>query len=112
MKTFNKIELLGNIGTEVKLEEKNDLSFVNFTVAENQTFKKKDGEKETRTQWHQVAAYNGTAKLIAQICKKGDSVLLHGRLDISEFEDNEGKKRASYRIIVDEFTNLTPKDKE
>jgi single-strand DNA-binding protein len=102
MKTFNKIQLLGHIGNEVKFQEKENTQFAQFPVAEN--YKPKNGEEITT--WHNVVAFNGLAKLISEKCKKGQAILIEGRLQVNTYTDNEGTKRQGYSIVANEVTFL------
>lgn len=99
MKSFNKAELLGNIGNDVELQEKGDTKYVKLSVAENIKSKNSDQEK---TQWFDVVAFNGLAKAITENCKKGQTILVHGRISISTYTDSNEITRKDFSLIADD----------
>jgi len=101
MASVNKVILIGNLGRDPELRyTQGGQAVANFTVATNERFSSKDGEKQERTEWHRIVAWGRTAELCAQYLSKGRSVYLEGRLQTREWEDKEGQKRRTTEIVA------------
>src|SRR5262245_26825952 len=94
MASVNKVILIGNLGRDPELRyTPGGQAVANFTLATNERFSSKDGEKQERTEWHRIVAWGRTGELCAQYLSKGRSVYIEGRLQTREWEDKEGQKR-------------------
>jgi len=68
----NKVQLMGHLGADVELKTlDNGNSVARLSVATNEYYKNKAGEKVTDTTWHNVVAWGKTAELVNQLLKKG-----------------------------------------
>jgi len=90
----NKVMLIGYLGGEPEVNYFADgKAFVNTRVATNQTFKdKQTGEKQQRTQWHNVCFRQRLAEVVGQYCHKGSLVYIEGSLRTRNWEDETGTK--------------------
>ncbi|MFL5754390.1 MAG: single-stranded DNA-binding protein [Bacteroidia bacterium] len=97
----NKVTLIGNLGNnpEVKVLD-NNKRVARLSVATNETYKNKQGEKITETTWHNVVAWGPLAQLVEKFLKKGSEVCLEGKLVNKSWTDKEGIKRYSTEILV------------
>ncbi len=101
MASINKVILIGNLGRDPELRyTQGGQAVANFTLATNERFSGKDGEKQERTEWHRIVAWGRTAELCAQYLSKGRSVYLEGRLQTREWEDKEGQKRKTTEVVA------------
>ena len=101
MASVNKVILIGNLGRDPELRyTPGGQAVANFTLATNERFSSKDGEKQERTEWHRIVAWGRTGELCAQYLSKGRSVYLEGRLQTREWEDKEGQKRRTTEIVA------------
>jgi single-strand DNA-binding protein len=101
MASVNKVILIGNLGRDPELRyTQNGQAVANFTLATNERFSTKDGDKQERTEWHRIVAWGRTGELCAQYLSKGRSVYLEGRLQTREWEDKEGQKRKTTEIVA------------
>lgn len=73
---------------------------VNFGVASNRTWKKEDGTKQEEVEFHNVVAFSKLAEIIAQYVKKGQLIMIQGRLKTSMWE-KEGSKHYKTEIIAE-----------
>lgn len=104
---MNKIYLIGNLTKDPELRKTpSDVSVCRFDLAVSRPANK-DGERET--DFFECTAWRGTAEAIAKYCKKGHKLCVEGRVQTRTYEDNEGKKRKVYDIIVNDVEFLTPK---
>ncbi|TMA35543.1 MAG: single-stranded DNA-binding protein [Deltaproteobacteria bacterium] len=101
MASVNKVILIGNLGRDPELRyTQGGQAVANFTLATNERFSTKDGDKQERTEWHRIVAWGRTGELCAQYLSKGRSVYLEGRLQTREWEDKEGQKRRTTEIVA------------
>jgi single-strand DNA-binding protein len=101
MASVNKVILIGNLGRDPELRyTPGGQAVANFTLATNERFSSKDGEKQERTEWHRIVAWGRTGELCAQYLSKGRSVYVEGRLQTREWEDKEGQKRRTTEIVA------------
>ncbi|MCC6690377.1 MAG: single-stranded DNA-binding protein, partial [Bacteroidia bacterium] len=74
-----------------------------FTLATNENFKNKKGEKTRNTQWHNVVAWGHTADYIERFFKKGIEVALEGKLINRNYTDKDGVKRYVTEILINDL---------
>lgn len=103
----NHVDLIGNVGKIEIRTGKKDVAVL--SLATNESYKK-DGEKKTASQWHQVVAFSPKLVELAQkYIAKGDLLNVIGSLRTSKFTDSEGNDRYSTEIVVKSFGFLSPK---
>lgn len=101
MASVNKVILVGNLGRDPELRyTQNGQAVANFTVATNENWTNKSGDREERAEWHRVVAWGRVAELCAEYLAKGRTVYVEGRLQTREWEDKEGQKRRSTEIVA------------
>jgi len=83
----NKAILVGNVGKDPVIQYvKEDLPVARFTLATSETYRDKNGEKVTNTEWHNIVAWRGTAKLVEQYVKKGTQLYIEGKITTRSYE--------------------------
>jgi single-strand DNA-binding protein len=105
----NNVRLIGHLGAtpEVKtLDGGNALA--RFSVATNEYYTDKKGEKQTNTDWHNLVAWGKTAELAGQLLQKGSEVAIEGRLTTRSYE-KEGEKKYITEVVVNDFMVLGKK---
>ena len=103
----NKVQLIGNLGQNPEVKELNGGKKVaKFSLATNETYRNKAGEKVTDTQWHNLVAWGKTADIIGKYLKKGSEVAVEGKLLNRTWTDKEGVKRYTTEIQVGELLML------
>jgi single-strand DNA-binding protein len=107
----NRVQLIGNLGNdpEVKTFDGNK-TIAKFSLATNETYKKEGGEKVTETQWHNVVAWNGTAKIVEKYLKKGHEVAIEGKLTSRSWDDKDGNKKYITEVVAHEVLLFKQKD--
>lgn len=106
----NKVQLIGNLGNDpeiITLESGKKLA--KFSVATNESYKNKDGEKIADTQWHNVIAWGKTADIIETYITKGKEVAIEGKLTSRSYETKEGEKRYITEVVCSEILMLGAK---
>lgn len=103
----NKVQLIGNLGQEpeiVNLESGKKLA--KFSIATNDYYYNKQGDKITDTQWHNIIAWGKTADIIEKYVNKGQEVAIQGKLTSRSYEDNDGQKQYITEIVCNELLML------
>jgi len=97
----NKVILIGNLGRDPELRyTQSGQAVANFTLATSESWNKKEGGREERTEWHRIVAWGRTAELCAQYLSKGRTVYVEGRLQTREWENREGQKQKTTEIVA------------
>ena len=97
----NKVILIGNLGRDPELRyTQSGQAVANFTLATTETWNKREGGREERTEWHRIVAWGRTAELCAQYLSKGRTVYVEGRLQTREWENREGQKQRTTEIVA------------
>ncbi len=105
--SVNKAILIGRLGKDPEVRYTNQGTQVTtFTVATNEVWRDKDGNKQERTEWHRVVAWGKLAEICGQYLKKGSQVFLEGRLQTRDWEDRDGNKRYTTEIVAREMKML------
>ena len=101
----NSITLIGHLGQDPEVRKSNNGNlFATLSLATNEIYKNSKGEKVKSTQWHNCVAFGKTAEIMQTILKKGKEVVLKGKLTYRQWEDKQGIKRYTPRVVVNEFT--------
>ncbi|MCE2963674.1 MAG: single-stranded DNA-binding protein [Chitinophagales bacterium] len=104
----NKVILLGRVGKDPEVKQFDNGSIANFTIATNDNYKDKSGQKVERTDWHNIAIGSpGLVDLVSKYVKKGDLLYVEGKIRTREYE-KEGQKRYLTEVRVDTL-QLMPK---
>lgn len=99
----NKVQLIGNLGNDpeiITLESGQKLA--KFSLATNEYYKDAEGQKQTKTQWHNLVAWNKTAEIIENYVTKGKEIAIEGKLTNRSLDDKEGNKRYTTEVVVSE----------
>ena len=100
----NQVQLIGNLGKDPEVKDLNSGKKVaNFTLATNESYRTKDGEKKDNTQWHNIVAWDKTAEIIEKYATKGREVIVKGKLTSENYETKEGEKRYVTKVVCDEI---------
>ncbi len=107
MAGINKVILVGNLGKdpEVKTLE-SGAKVVNFSLATSETYKNKDGQKVTQTEWHNIVLWRGLADIAEKYLQKGNQVYIEGKIKTRSWDDKDGVKRYTTEIQGDNLTML------
>ena len=107
MAGVNKVILVGHLGRDPELRyTQNGQAVTNFSLATSESYSKKDGEREDRTEWHRIVAWGRLAEICAEYLSKGRQIYIEGRIQTREWEDREGEKRRTTEIVAREMQML------
>ncbi len=107
MANFNKIMLLGNLTRDPQLSYlPSNTPVVEFGLAVNRRYRRKDGEQGEETLFVDCRAYARSAEVLNQYCKKGNQLFIEGRLQLDRWNDKEGNPRSKHRVFIENFQFL------
>ena len=107
MPSVNKVILLGNLGRDPELRfMPNGDAVCNFSIATTDSWKDKAGEKQERTEWHNIVMYRKLAEIAGEYLKKGSSIYVEGRLQTRKWQTKEGQDRYTTEVIADSMQML------
>jgi len=99
--SVNKVILIGRLGQDPKLNYLPSGSPVTeFTMATDESFKNREGQKEERTEWHRVKVYGKSAEFCANYLSKGRLVYVEGSIRTRKWQDQQGQDRYTTEIVV------------
>src|SRR5712692_6858642 len=105
--SVNKVILVGRLGRDPETRYTGAGQPVcNFSLATDETYKDRTGQRQKRTEWHRITAWGKLAEIAQQYLKKGSQVYLEGRIQQREWTDKEGQKRTSFDIVATDFRFL------
>jgi len=105
--SVNKVILVGRLGRDPETRYTGGGQAVaNFSVATDESYKDKNGERQKRTEWHKIVVWSKLAEIAQQYLKKGSLLYLEGRLQTREWQDKEGQKRTTTEIVATNFRML------
>ncbi len=98
----NKVILVGRLGRDPETRYTSSGQAVcNFTMATDESFKSRTGEKQQRTEWHRIVMWSKLAEIAQQYLKKGQLVYIEGRLQTRQWDDKrDGSKKTTTEIVA------------
>ncbi|MCR5887696.1 single-stranded DNA-binding protein [Hymenobacter sp. J193] len=107
MAGINKVILIGNLGKDPEVRHlEGGASVAHFTLATNDHYKDKQGNRVERTEWHNITAWRGLAEMAEKYLKKGHQVYIEGKLRTRQYQDKDNQTRYITEIVADEITML------
>jgi len=108
MSDLNRVMLIGRLGADPEQRHMpNGKAVVNIRVATSETWKDRNsGERQERTEWHSIVAFDKLAEIIAEYLRKGSQVFIEGKLQTRKWQDKEGKDRYTTEIIAQSMQML------
>jgi single-strand DNA-binding protein len=104
----NKVVLLGNVGTEVKVHEGNT-KVASFALATTERYNR-DGQTVENTEWHKIISYGKLAEFVSNYVHKGKQMYVEGKIKTRSYEDENGVQRTITEIIANEIKLCGKKD--
>ena len=110
---MNRITLLGRVGKDPEVKEVGQNKVCKFSLATSESYKK-DGEKVTETEWHNLVFWGKRCDVLKEWVHKGDQLLVQGKVKTRSYEDKEGVNHYITEVICDdfEFISSTKKDEK
>ena len=97
--SVNKVILVGRLGQDPELRyTPSSIAVCNFSVATNESWTDKQGQKQERTEWHRVVVWSKLAELCNQYLAKGRQVYIEGRMQTRQWQDQSGQTRYTTEV--------------
>jgi single-strand DNA-binding protein len=105
MAGVNKVILVGNLGADPDARTLNSGGeVVNMRVATSESWKDRDGNRQERTEWHNVVIFNENLGRVAKsYLRKGSKVYLEGQLQTRKWQDQSGNDKYTTEIVLQRF---------
>ncbi len=105
MAGVNKVILVGNLGADPELRSLNNGGeVVNMRIATSEQWKDRDGNRQERTEWHNVVIFNENLGRVAKsYLRKGSKVYLEGQLQTRKWQDQSGNDKYTTEIVLQRF---------
>ena len=105
--SVNKVILVGRLGRDPETRYMpNGDAITNFSLATDEQWRDRNGERQTRTEWHNVSLYGKLGEIANQYLKKGSQVFIEGKIQSRKYTDKDGIERMAYNIIGNEMKML------
>jgi single-strand DNA-binding protein len=105
---INKVILVGRLGKDPEIRSTpQGTSVAKFTVATDEKFTDRAGEKQERTEWHNIVAWGKLGEICGQYLKKGKLVYIEGSIRTDSWDDKEsGQKKYRTEIVANTMKML------
>ena len=105
--SVNKVILVGRLGRDPETRYMpNGDAITNFSLATDEQWRDRNGERQTRTEWHNVSLYGKLGEIANQYLRKGSQVFIEGKIQSRKYTDKDGIERMVYNIIGNEMKML------
>ncbi|MBI5653353.1 MAG: single-stranded DNA-binding protein [Chloroflexi bacterium] len=107
MRGLNKVQIIGHLGRDPEMRyTPNGKPVTTFTVAVSRARVKAEGEREEKTEWFNVVAWERLAEICTQYLVKGSLTYVEGRLETRSWETEQGQKQFRTEIVANEVIIL------
>lgn len=107
----NHVILVGNLGKDPELRyTPSGQAVATFSLATSESYKDRDGNSQTKTEWHNIVVWRQLAEICGQYLHKGKQVYIEGRLQTRKYEDKNGATRYTTEIVADQMKMLGGRD--
>lgn len=110
--SVNKCLFIGNIGKIETRYMTNGEAVTNFSLALNESYKDKQGNKVEKTEWVNCVAYKKLAEIMAEYCKVGQQIFVECRVQTRKYQDKSGQDKYVTEFIANEMQMLGSKQSD
>jgi single-strand DNA-binding protein len=114
MASVNKVILVGRLGKDPEIRSTpGGTTVAKFSIATDDRYTDRNGEKQERTEWHNITAFGKLAEICGQYLRKGKLVYIDGSIRYDSWDDKEtGQKRYRTEIVANQMQMLDRKGDE
>jgi single-strand DNA-binding protein len=110
-RSWNRVELIGNLTRDPEMRyTPQGTAVATFSIATNRVYNTPDGERKEEVDFHRCVAWGKLAELCQQLLKKGTKTFVSGRLQNREWEGQDGQKRQTTEIVIEDMILLTSRN--
>jgi len=97
----NKAILVGRLGRDPEVRyTSSGTPVANFSLATDESWTDQNGERQRRTEWHQIVVWRRLAEICERYLRKGRLVFIEGQIQTREWEDRDGNRRRTTEIVA------------
>ncbi len=105
--SLNTVILIGTLGRDPEQQmTPRGQALARFSLATTETWKNPQGEKQSKTEWHNVVVWGKQAEIAEKFLRKGKQIMIEGRIQYREYTDQAGVKKTACDIRCDNFVML------
>ncbi len=109
--SVNKVILVGNLGKDPELRyTPSGAAVVTFSIATTERYKDREGNRQEKTEWHNIVAWRQLAEICGKFLHKGKQVYIEGKIQTRSYDDRDGNKRYITEIVADQMQMLGGRD--
>ncbi len=107
----NKVMLIGRLGRDPETRYTGGGTPVcNFSLATDESYTDKAGQRQKKTEWHNIIAWGKLAENCNKLLSKGKLAYVEGKLQTREWDDRDGNKRRTTEVVINRMRVLTPRE--
>ena len=107
---LNQCNFIGRLGKDpIKRVTPTNTVVTNFSIALDESYKDKNGEKVEKVEWVNITAFARLGEICAEFLHKGSLVFISGKIQTSKYQDTDGKDKYSTSIVADQMRMLSSK---
>lgn len=107
----NQVNLIGFLGQDPEIiEARNGTTIAKLSLATSSSYKDRQGNWQTGTEWHKVTAFGKLAENLTRFIRKGSQLSVSGQLKYNKWTDKHDQPRTTAEVIVSGFTLLDKKE--
>ena len=111
--SVNKVILVGNVGKDPETRYlEGGTAVCSFPLATSETYRNRDGERVTNTEWHNIVLWRGLAEVAEKYVRKGSQLYIEGRIRTRSWDDRDGNKRYTTEVVGDNMQMLGKRSDE
>ena len=108
---INKVTLIGNLGKDPEIRHFEGGSMVTkFSLATNENYQDRNGQWQTKTEWHDIVLWGPQAERAEKTLKKGHLVYIEGKITTRKWQDKDGNDRYSTEIVANLYRSLEKRE--
>ncbi len=109
--SVNKVILVGNLGKDPELRyTPSGVAVATFSIATTERYKDRDGNRQEKTEWHNIVAWRQLAEICGKFLHKGKQIYIEGKIQTRSYDDRDGNKRYITEIVADQMQMLGSKN--
>ena len=108
---LNKVMLIGRLGRDPEIRyTQSGNAVASFSIATSEYWRDKQGQRQEKTEWHDIVAWDRLADQAQSYLKKGSMVYIEGKLQTRSWDDQQGQKKYRTEIVCLLYTSPSPRD--
>jgi len=108
--SVNRVFLMGNLTRDPEIRNAGSTTVASFGVAVNERYKDRDGKWTDKTTFVDCECWGNRGDALARYLGKGDPIFIEGRLQLDQWQDQQGNNRSKLKVRVDNFEFIGGRD--